>query len=640
MGVVEDGSVSGVIPDTTYFAVNYPGYPSSISRAIETLGGTDGIAKARSSDTNYIELRFRPEDPYSHPAFGELRHSNYLLLRISKSKNRQDTSAPGSKTTFSSCETNGMSIDGGADTPTLGSETFVPESSKKQATLEIEEMESSQIEMPTSEELRADLVARVDHAYTFDGMVDYQYVLAAHADSARKKKKKRIDPRFDKGSLIDIEQDDLMMLIPPLFSLKDIPEQLVLRPSNIVKAKQKQEKIMQQQWEMDITPCFGLDFKIEEVPQKINWENKLVKDSNDWILQTAISKLFEERPIWPKRTLQDRLADDGLKLTYDQLKRLLFRTAHYFGCGPYRTLWIRNGYDARKDPESRIYQRIDFRIPKSLRDCEYANSKEDEKISWKDICAFKVVPHKKFSSLQLYDLQDEYIQEQIRRPPERTTCRQSTGWFSRTTFDNLRLHVRVRFLSLLPGEAAKALVQSETRILERYKRRSGVEGTRYDSDSDGVENVDKGSVSAGTSNLTHSKDHESPPHHDGGDPTSELSCKMPKSADTIEEEDDDEKDEGDDDEAEEEEEEEEEEMEDYEYPPLEGQRLESASPRKDSYMDVQDSIPRNYLQQLLGKFPFAATNEEDPTQSKFGGSDLSDGEYAIHEQDSDDDDYD
>ncbi|KAH9304773.1 hypothetical protein KI387_009177, partial [Taxus chinensis] len=303
----------------------------------------------------------------------------------------------------------------------------------------------------------------------------------------------------------------------------------------------------------------NFDLTVTQVPQKINWEDKIVKGSNDWILQTAVSKLFEERPIWPKRTLQERLADDGLKITYDHLKRLLFRTAYYFGCGPYRTLWIRNGYDARKDPESRIYQRVDFRIPKPLRDSINANSKNGEKVLWKDICAFRVVPHKKFSSLQLYDLQDDYIQEQIRKPPERTTCRQSTGWFSRSTFDRLRLHVRVRFLSLLPSDAAKTLVQSEAKILERCKRRAGLEETRRESDSDGLEHVDIGLISTDAENIAHNANHESQKCH---------------------EEDDDEKDEVDDDEGEEEEEEEE--MDDYDYPPPETQGFGSASSGRDS----------------------------------------------------------
>ncbi|KAH9304774.1 hypothetical protein KI387_009178, partial [Taxus chinensis] len=206
--------------------------------------------QARSSDTNYIELRFRPEDPYSHPAFGELHQSNCLLLRITR-KITQDGQSSISQATFPSerHETSLQSIDGDLDMQIPGSENFVPGSMKRQDASDNEEMDGSQAHESTNEELNADIVARVDHTYSFDGMVDYQYVLAVHAKASRNKKKGHMDPGFEKGTLMDIEQDDLMMLVPPLFSLKDMPEQLVLRPSNIVKAKQNQEKIMQQQWE-------------------------------------------------------------------------------------------------------------------------------------------------------------------------------------------------------------------------------------------------------------------------------------------------------------------------------------------------------------------------------------------------------
>lgn len=46
MGIIEEGSISGVLPSSSEaFAVRYPGYPSSIGRAIETLGGNEGIVK-------------------------------------------------------------------------------------------------------------------------------------------------------------------------------------------------------------------------------------------------------------------------------------------------------------------------------------------------------------------------------------------------------------------------------------------------------------------------------------------------------------------------------------------------------------------------------------------------------------------
>lgn len=48
MGVIQNGATSGVLPSSEAFAVHYPGYPSSTARAVKTLGGTEGILKARA----------------------------------------------------------------------------------------------------------------------------------------------------------------------------------------------------------------------------------------------------------------------------------------------------------------------------------------------------------------------------------------------------------------------------------------------------------------------------------------------------------------------------------------------------------------------------------------------------------------
>lgn len=40
-----------------------------------------------------MELRFRPEDPYCHPVFGELHSATGLLLRISKKQGEDKPSA-------------------------------------------------------------------------------------------------------------------------------------------------------------------------------------------------------------------------------------------------------------------------------------------------------------------------------------------------------------------------------------------------------------------------------------------------------------------------------------------------------------------------------------------------------------------
>ena len=93
MGVIENGTVSGELPSNEAFAVHYPGYPSSTSRAVDSLGGAQALLKARTSPSNKLELRFRPDDPYSHPAFGELRPcNNNFLLKISKTQSIEQNS--------------------------------------------------------------------------------------------------------------------------------------------------------------------------------------------------------------------------------------------------------------------------------------------------------------------------------------------------------------------------------------------------------------------------------------------------------------------------------------------------------------------------------------------------------------------
>lgn len=152
MGVIKDGTISGVLPDPEGFLVHYPAYPSSVSRAVDTLGGIQAILKARSSQSNKLELHFRPQDPYSHPALGELRPTNTLLLKISKSRK--------------------FPCDHGST------------STKDNAT-----QENQPHKVDNDESLCADIVARVPEAYFFDGMADYQHVVPVHADIARRKKR-------------------------------------------------------------------------------------------------------------------------------------------------------------------------------------------------------------------------------------------------------------------------------------------------------------------------------------------------------------------------------------------------------------------------------------------------------------------
>lgn len=67
--------------------------------------------------------------------------------------------------------------------------------------------------------------------------------------------------------------------------------------------------------------------------------------------------MFEERPIWSKVAVAYKSG-----IPFRLLKFILPSVAYYFIGGPWRVMWVRYGYDPRKDPSARIYQTFDFRV--------------------------------------------------------------------------------------------------------------------------------------------------------------------------------------------------------------------------------------------------------------------------------------
>ncbi|XP_019247633.1 PREDICTED: general transcription factor 3C polypeptide 5-like isoform X1 [Nicotiana attenuata] len=588
MGIIKDGSVSGILPSNKVFAVHYPAYPSSMERAIETLGGIQGIVKARTSQSNKLELHFRPEDPYSHPAFGELRHRNNFLLKISKTKVRDVETAD------SSCgiliQSSGSPVNCEQEISRVGHSLAAEKVNESRcfpasASKEIEVQNATKLQ----EHLSANIVSHVAEAYHFNGMVDYQHVLAVQADVARRKKRQwaEVEPKFEKGGLMDVDQEDLMILLPPLFSLKDMPEDIVLKS---LAPKRKQEVLYRQNWEREMEQSLNLDVNIKEIPKPVDWEKHILQGSEDWRRQKVVSELFEERQIWVKESLAERLRDEGLKLGEGRIKRLLFRVAYYFSSGPFRRFWIRKGYDPRKDPESRIYQNIDFRVLPELRSYCESHASSGLKHRWDDICAFRVFPYKCQISLQLCELKDNYIQQEIRKPSNQETCDNTTGWFSSHILDCLRLCIAVRFMSVCPHPDAESLLKTVSARFEKSKRiHTCVKVTRPE---------EQGKV------------HKEAENNEVDDQAGNNEVDEP---DYLEDDEDDFEDDNVEDE-----------MDAYEPLDLVGQEGE-VSIHDDPHTN-HDNVSRDYLQELFGNFPFSTAGVDEVQD------DQSLGEYQIYDQ--------
>jgi len=72
--------------------------------------------------------------------------------------------------------------------------------------------------------------------------------------------------------------------------------------------------------------------------------------------------MFAEKPVWSRNALAAHLPS-----TYAMhiLSAVLPAVAYYITSGPWRSIWVRFGYDPRTDPQAKIYQTLDIRIPRN-----------------------------------------------------------------------------------------------------------------------------------------------------------------------------------------------------------------------------------------------------------------------------------
>uniref|UniRef100_A0A8C6UIN9 General transcription factor IIIC, polypeptide 5 n=1 Tax=Neogobius melanostomus TaxID=47308 RepID=A0A8C6UIN9_9GOBI len=86
---------------------------------------------------------------------------------------------------------------------------------------------------------------------------------------------------------------------------------------------------------------------------RVIWQRMCVKECDKRLEQ----HVRERRPIWSRNAVKANVDTHP-----EKLKLLLPLLAYYMVTGPWRSLWVRLGYDPRKSPESKQYQLLDFRI--------------------------------------------------------------------------------------------------------------------------------------------------------------------------------------------------------------------------------------------------------------------------------------
>ncbi|KAF8803887.1 hypothetical protein BYT27DRAFT_7340686 [Phlegmacium glaucopus] len=455
------------LPPLSFYSVEYPGYvqPLSVPLAISNLGGQSKVDHAfkrtASKPQTLLELSLRPGNPFAHPIPGDVVGTNNLLLKVIKKKRKHVAD----------------------DYPcTIG-------------------------------EYTAEVVGIVSKTARFRSMVDYQYF--PNMDDSVAKLRLAMDnmdvqslcsytiPRENKGykplpatisnepadvnldpQLRGISQQcdtpdnqvahsNLRLFPPPLFSRQTIPQGYKANTASMVSTtldeetgEEKKRMINRMRWK-GYGPA-SIMFSDEHIPTK---PPQAVQEGKGQINEGMLKKLeqlFARRPVWTRMSLFNQFSPAEARDVLNS-KLLLPLCCYVFQDGPWRDTLVRFSYDPRKDPGSRLYQRLYFRNANHPiarpsittrrhdrtavtvhsrmleKDAERRNSHIfDGQTLTKETAAF-----------QLCDIIDPMLKKMIEDLDGlRDICDERDGWYTAHAFEQIKMVLRHKFFSLLEGHSA------------------------------------------------------------------------------------------------------------------------------------------------------------------------------------------
>ncbi|KAH0946082.1 hypothetical protein HN011_007029 [Eciton burchellii] len=347
--------ISGHRFDKKLICVKYPGNVVNVDKAIETLGGISAISMTVDAPNRRLELRFRPDDGYCKPTCGDRHNTVGFLLRVRVKKNRvkqtEDVITKTVKPTSPEKATTSQIKDYDSDLAHCSADTISEEKCSKN------NVDNENLSQDAEFEPRLKILGRVETEFKFTNLCDFQYVPMTQSKSDPKQLECIYSMIYPTGipSYSWLKNDVPYFLPPATFSRMDTVQQYVPKMAtdsnaeNIIgKSKKCQggfpNYIYFSTLNVPTTAPKGI-----EAAMRVKFLHKLHLEQ--------VRRLFMERPIWSKNAIMHKT-----QFTYEQLKILLPSVAYYFMTGPWRIMWVKLGYDPRKDVNARKYQTLDYRL--------------------------------------------------------------------------------------------------------------------------------------------------------------------------------------------------------------------------------------------------------------------------------------
>lgn len=380
--------------DKQLVLVNYPGSVKNDTNVLKSLGGLNAISEAFSQQQK-LELKYHPRNPYNKVVNSDVVQSAGLLLRI-KVK-------------------------------------VLKKSVKKDSTKKI-----------------IDILGYTSIVYNFDSLCDFQYIPCLTGDKNESLWYINLLKSRKPMALLNASQNNVLLQCSPHVFARCDSVYVNIHRNDLTDNDQSQVlgAIQKPASDSRSVVLFNLTDVFPSQPDSQIVKRLKVKFVSDDQLN-KIQQLFNKCPIWTRIAL---LYESGM--TNEKLKCILPSVAYNFPTGPWRTLYVKYGYDPRRHYESRYYQTFDFRLRFRTGVSEYVNV---HKINKKKKSINKLVqdidypyfeedklPRSRQCIFRYCDIKVPKIQEMLNNvgsPLTGAKCNEKTGWLPNGFDAQVRLFI-------------------------------------------------------------------------------------------------------------------------------------------------------------------------------------------------------
>ncbi|KAI9506842.1 tau 95 subunit of transcription factor TFIIIC [Coemansia spiralis] len=318
------------IPECTLVSVEYPGYVKDANLAIKTLGGRTKLARDIAEDIGMpVELRYRHKDPASHPINGDIVATQNLLLKVTRRVRRPKNAAA--------------------------------RHAKKDVAEHVE--------------TNAEVVGVIEKTVRFRRLSDFQFVpqetdpLWGVAQAFQPMDIDKIKS-ISESDILDSDLNTATAYIPaPFLDRHGWPSQFAFMSTTrsstqkatgakVLNAGKEDKASASQKPKVSF---HGISIKLDDpnVPMGPSPEALQNLEAVPQELFAKAKAILEKTPVVSRNAMEVFMPAE--ERDRRRLNIIMPTVAYLFDTGPWRSCWIRFGYDPRKDPEAYRYQILDMR---------------------------------------------------------------------------------------------------------------------------------------------------------------------------------------------------------------------------------------------------------------------------------------